>query len=94
MLCPFFQKNIFTEFIHEFVTWWSNWCESKDPSDLVECDAAGKASAQLLELLTEAKVKVDAISSEAASSNVIANQNSDYLTTSVNGASDYLIMSL
>ncbi|KAG8173914.1 hypothetical protein JTE90_007769 [Oedothorax gibbosus] len=50
-------KNIFTEYMQEWATWWSNWCESKDPSDIVECDAAGKASAKLLELLTEAKVK-------------------------------------
>ncbi|KAG8174520.1 hypothetical protein JTE90_027485 [Oedothorax gibbosus] len=49
--------NIFSEYMQELVTWLSNWCESKDPSDIVECDAAGKASVQLLELLTEAKVK-------------------------------------
>ncbi|KAG8173306.1 hypothetical protein JTE90_014031 [Oedothorax gibbosus] len=50
-------KKIFNEQVQELATWWSNRCESKDPSDIVECDAAGKASTHLLELFTEAKAK-------------------------------------
>ncbi|KAG8177767.1 hypothetical protein JTE90_010345 [Oedothorax gibbosus] len=51
------MKNIFTEYVQELATWWSNWCESKDPSDIVECDACGEGSTHLIQLLTEAKAQ-------------------------------------
>ncbi|KAG8173235.1 hypothetical protein JTE90_027258 [Oedothorax gibbosus] len=51
------KKKIFNEYAQETATWWSNRCESKDPSDIVECEACGKQATHLLEHLAEAKAK-------------------------------------
>ncbi|KAG8174860.1 hypothetical protein JTE90_006149 [Oedothorax gibbosus] len=51
------MKNIFREVMQIMASWWSNWCESKDPSDRIECDACAKGAPHLLQLLTEVKAQ-------------------------------------
>ncbi|KAG8172805.1 hypothetical protein JTE90_019971 [Oedothorax gibbosus] len=41
------MKNIFREVMQHLASWWSNWCETNDPSDKIECDACAKGAVSI-----------------------------------------------